>query len=415
MNIERQAVLYYVHEFCKKTILYHLNAISDRTIEKDWYFRKCQPIYFQKCLKMLDVNTNIFDGGIIGPFLLDPQQIKISTWCGIKCCILSAYNFLLGFLKSHEKVFMCLPDTQVKVIQRVLAEASQEEMYQLEKNIFRWVEVTLRYDSYLCYICCSVSQFTISTDKKAQVKKTLNYFYHLYTNKKTKYIDNGKAHDVRFLWLCRILYERIILELQFTQNCLDDLKMLRSLQRCHEGYQNTFFDLSSSKGISGQIIIKGRDDQLGDLVLLSPLKKYNVRETYQLLLESLPHYYYADRKLSHNLLHGETDHLIYDDGVSDIINPSPTDLWRLSSLNLWYYKNTLNRLLNQLDEDHNLLVFKKVSDKPTVCEKKKLFIFYYQTDVEALSNYRNNCVKEFLLWMAIRNSYILTRSKICHV
>lgn len=418
MNIERYNILTYIHG-CKKIIFYTLNKPDENSSTKqlhimsDWYFKKCQPLVFSEILGSYGIEINSFEGYKIGQILFDLEAIhrNISTWYGVKICILAIYHYMLGFLKNHENVFKCLSDTQIKLVERVLFEVNATEHSQTTDNL----EVGLNYDLYLLRICIETCKLTINTIKKKSLKNTLEYFHHLYENNNIKYIDECfKEHDIKQLFLFQIYYEKILLSLYLSQHSLDSHSMLHLIQFAHQGFKNSWFQFSRKKPFNldkfnKEIInISGKSTQQGNLCLISTLKNYPVTSTYQLLLQNLGELFdfvYADSKnLKHHVLSGESDHVLFDNGYLLLDNCYYNKTNNLD--HLFTFKETLNSLTNQV---LNLNTFIDSIKNPGPininCSKQRLLTF----DHKQLST---NYFIEYLLWMLIANPYILNRFKI---
>jgi hypothetical protein len=412
MNTERYNILAYIYK-CKKTIFYTLNQYEQLYIISDWYFKTCQPLVFSEILDNYGIKTNTFNGNEIAKILFDVNSIRlnISTWYGIKICILAIYNYMLGFLKNHEKVFKCLSDTQIKLIERVLFEITVTEY---DQTINNW-EVGLKYDLHLLGICVKVSNLTIHTVKKIYLKKTLKYFHNLYENNNIKYIDECfKEHDIKQLFIFQIYYEKILLSLYLSQHSLDSHTMLQLIQFVHQGFRHSWFEFSKNKPIeldkyNKEIInISGQSSQLGNLYLVSTVKNFPVTTTYQLLLQELGNFFeftYADSKhLKHHVLNGESDHVLFDNSYMLSNNYHFDKKKNLEYL--YVFKETLNSLTNQV---LNLNIFINSIKNPDPvnikCFKQRLLTFDHK-------NLTTNYFIEYLLWMLITNPYILNHLKI---
>ena len=410
MNRERYNVLTYIYN-CKESIFYSLNQ-PDKTEKQyillDWYFKKCQPLALRKVLDCYGIETDTFNGQKIAENLFNIETIRsnISTWYGVKVCILAIYHYMLGFLQDHEFVFKCLSDTQIKLVERVLFEVN---FIEYEQTIDNW-QIGLNYDLYLLRISVEISNLTIDTIKKPSLKNTLRYFHNLYENFNVKYIDR-EEHDVRELYIFQIYYEKLVMSLYLSQHSLDSHIMLQLIQFTQHGFKNSWFEYckknpaNANKSNKEIINISGKLAQQGHLYLISTLKNYPVTSTYQLLLQNLGQLYdftYADSKyLKHHILHGESDHILFDNCY--ILADNYQSIKNNDLEYLYTFKDTLNSLTNQV---LNFNVFSDSTKNPsTSCSKQKLLSFNH-------NNLSINYCLEYLLWMITVNPYILSHFKI---
>lgn len=410
MNRERGNILRYIYN-CKQSIFYSLNQpdeTKNQFILFDWYFKKCQPLMLQKLLNRYGIETSAFNGHKVAEILFNIEAIRsnVSTWFGLRVCILAIYHYMLGFLQDHEFVFKCLSDTQVKLVERVLFEVN---FIEYDQTIDNW-QIGLNYDLYLLRISVEISNLTIDTIKKPSLKNTFRYFHNLYENSNIKYIDH-KEHEVKELFIFQIHYEKLLMSLYLSQHSLDSHVMLQLIQSPHHGFKNSWFQYCKKKPVNPNkcnkeiINIPGKSIQQGHLYLISTLKNYPVTSTYQLFLQNLGQFYdftYADSKiLKHHILHGESDHILFDDCY---LLPDNCQYIKKNDLEYLYtFKETLNSLTNQV---LNSNVFPdSIKNSTSNCAKQKLLSFSH-------NNLSTNYCLEFLLWILTANPCILNHFKI---